>query len=319
MVNAIQLVEIPVLFSKEEVLVLHERLTHWFQQGIDVKAQFQRLIFDFAKTQDLDSSAIIYLRRLCRWAKARGIEIFGWSVAPQVADLFRQAGLDQYLTLPEVTNQIVNPEGEEEMAEHPSVRCRLKRAMDIAGSLIGLGITALLFVPVAIAIKLDSPGPVLYSQIRCGYRGKQFKIWKFRSMVTNAEQLKSQVENHSKGAFFKNEQDPRITKVGHFLRKTSIDEFPQFLNILMGEMSLVGTRPPTLDEVDQYEIHHGQRLEVKTGLTGEWQAYGRSAITDFEEVVALDLRYQKKWSIWHDLKLLVKTITVVFAKENGAC
>jgi lipopolysaccharide/colanic/teichoic acid biosynthesis glycosyltransferase len=172
---------------------------------------------------------------------------------------------------------------------------------------------------VAIAIKLDSPGPVLYSQTRCGYRGKQFKIWKFRSMVTNAEQLKSQVENHSKGAFFKNENDPRVTKVGQFLRKTSIDEFPQFLNVLTGEMSLVGTRPPTLDEVDQYEIHHGQRLEVKPGLTGEWQACGRSSINDFEDVVALDLRYQQKWSIWHDLKLLVKTITVVFSKESGAC
>ncbi|MBE9240753.1 sugar transferase [Synechocystis salina] len=319
MASAVQLIEMPALFGQAEVVALHDQLRNWLHQEINVEAQLQRVIFDFAKTQGLDSSAIIYLRRLGRWAQARGIEIMGWSVGPKVQTLFQQAGIDEYLTLPAITNQVIAPEEKLALEVHPSVQSKAKRLMDMVGAVMGLGITALLFVPLAIAIKLDSPGPVLYSQLRCGYRGKQFRIWKFRSMVVNADDLKQKVENQIEGAFFKNENDPRITKLGHFLRKTSLDEFPQFFNILLGEMSLVGTRPPTLDEVDQYEIHHGERLEVKPGLTGEWQVNGRSSISNFEEVVALDLQYQQKWSIWHDLKLLVKTITVVFSKHSGAC
>jgi len=202
---------------------------------------------------------------------------------------------------------------------HPSVNSKIKRLLDICGALVGLTVTGIITIPLAIAIQLDNPGAIFYSQIRCGYRGKKFRIWKFRSMVTNAEQLKSQVQNQAQGAFFKNENDPRITKVGKFLRKTSLDEFPQFLNVLKGEMSLVGTRPPTVDEVAQYDSHHHQRLEVKPGLTGEWHFNGRSKVLDFEEVVNLDLQYQKKWSIFYDLKLIVKTITVLFSKRSGAC
>jgi len=147
---------------------------------------------------------------------------------------------------------------------------KLKRAIDIAGAIVGLGITAILFFPIAIALKLDSPGPIFFRQTRVGLRGQRFTIWKFRSMVVNAEQLKSQVANQASGHFFKNDCDPRITQVGSLLRKTSLDEFPQFLNVLTGDMSLVGTRPPTVDEVEQYEPHHWLRLDVKPGLTGEW-------------------------------------------------
>jgi lipopolysaccharide/colanic/teichoic acid biosynthesis glycosyltransferase len=138
-------------------------------------------------------------------------------------------------------------------------------------------------------------------------------------MVSNAEQLKHQVKNEIEGAFFKNKNDPRITRVGAFLRRSSLDEFPQFWNVLKGEMSLVGTRPPTVDEVEQYQVDHWRRLDVKPGITGEWQVNGRSEILDFEDVVRLDLRYQEKWSIWHDFKLILQTVGRVLSKNSGAC
>lgn len=170
---------------------------------------------------------------------------------------------------------------------HPSVTSFLKRCFDLAIGLVGLLVTLLLFGPIAIAIHIDNPGPIFYSQIRCGYRGQPFRIWKFRSMVANADELKHLVENQAQGFIFKNENDPRITRVGRFLRRTSLDEFPQFWNVLKGDMSLVGTRPPTLDEVSQYEPHHWQRLNVRPGLTGKWQASGRSVVKDFEAIVKM--------------------------------
>lgn len=179
-------------------------------------------------------------------------------------------------------------------------------------------ITLLLLVPIAIAIQLDNPGPVFYSQIRCGYRGQPFRIWKFRSMVVNAEALKHQVENQAQGLIFKNDSDPRITRVGRFLRRTSLDEFPQFWNVLRGDMSLVGTRPPTPDEVSRYEPHHWQRLNVKPGLTGRWQASGRSLVKDFEAIVKMDVDYQTQWSLLHDVQLVLATVKAVVA-SRGAC
>lgn len=201
---------------------------------------------------------------------------------------------------------------------HPSVYSQTKRALDILGAVVGLAITAVILIPVAVAIYCDNPGPILYSQVRCGWRGQQFRIWKFRSMVTNAEQLKHTVKNQAKGHIFKNDSDPRITRVGRFLRRTSLDELPQFWNVLMGDMSLVGTRPPTVDEVKQYDNRHWQRLEVKPGITGEWQANGRSSVSNFEEIVSMDLRYMRRWSIAYDLQLIFKTIQVVLHRK-GAC
>lgn len=200
---------------------------------------------------------------------------------------------------------------------HASVTSKAKRLTDIGGALVGLAITAVAFVPIAIAIQLDNPGPIFYSQTRCGLNGRPFRIWKFRSMVTNADQLKHLVNNEAKGLIFKNRNDPRITKVGRFLRRTSLDELPQFWNVLKGEMSLVGTRPPTLDEVSKYEDHHHQRLQVKPGITGEWQANGRSEVEDFEEIVRMDLAYQQKWTVLYDFALIFKTIKSVLFK-NGA-
>ena len=201
---------------------------------------------------------------------------------------------------------------------HSSVKNKLKRLIDIAGAVVGLGITAIVAIPVAIAIQRDDPGPIFYSQMRCGVKGTPFRIWKFRSMVMNAEAQKHLVENQAKGNIFKNDNDPRITRIGAFLRRTSLDELPQFWNVLKGEMSLVGTRPPTLDEVSQYQPHHWVRLNVKPGMTGEWQVNGRSSVIDFEDIVKLDVAYQQKWSIAYDLKLILRTIEVVLNKR-GAC
>lgn len=201
---------------------------------------------------------------------------------------------------------------------HPSVNNKVKRLIDIFGSLVGLLLTAIVIIPIAIAMQLDDPGSIFYSQIRCGLNGKRFRIWKFRSMVMDADNIKHQVKNEAKGFIFKNENDPRITRVGKFLRRTSLDELPQFWNVLKGEMSLVGTRPPTLDEVELYELHHWERLKVKPGITGEWQTQGRSHVKDFEEIVRLDLAYQQNWSVGYDIKLILKTIQVV-VKKNGAC
>jgi lipopolysaccharide/colanic/teichoic acid biosynthesis glycosyltransferase len=202
-------------------------------------------------------------------------------------------------------------------SDHSSVRNSLKRCIDIIGALIGLFVTAILFIPITLAIYLDDPGPIFYSQVRCGHRGKAFRIWKFRSMVTNADALKHLVDNEVQGLIFKNKNDPRITRVGKFLRETSLDEFPQFWNVLMGDMSLVGTRPPTVDEVLHYEPHHWQRLEVKPGITGEWQVRGRSSVSDFEDIVKMDLQYQAKWSIFYDVKLIFETVLAVLHRKGA--
>lgn len=195
---------------------------------------------------------------------------------------------------------------------HISAYSNVKRFIDICGSLVGLFITALIFIPLAILIKLDSKGSILYSQTRCGLLGKPFRIWKFRSMYSDADQKKHLVENQAKGHIFKNDQDFRITRLGKILRKTSVDEFPQFWNVLMGDMSLVGTRPPTEEEVSYYDERHCLRLRVKPGITGEWQVRGRSFVNDFEKIVSLDLEYQKKWTVLYDLSLILETVKVVF-------
>lgn len=200
---------------------------------------------------------------------------------------------------------------------HRSTHSKTKRLIDVCGSIVGLVVTALLFLPIAIAIKLNSPGPIFFTQIRCGLNGKLFKIWKFRSMFIDADKKKHLVQNKAKGHIFKNEKDPRVTSIGRFLRTSSLDEFPQFWNVLMGDMSLVGTRPPTPDEVKKYNERHLKRLLVKPGLTGEWQVKGRSKIKNFDDVVSMDLDYQTKWSIFYDLFLIFKTIEVVF-KRDGA-
>ncbi|MDJ0704855.1 MAG: sugar transferase [Leptolyngbyaceae cyanobacterium MO_188.B28] len=218
------------------------------------------------------------------------------------------------------TSQVRQSILEEEVVEpvHPSVHSKAKRLLDILGAIVGLAITFIVAIPLSIVIQIDNPGPVFYSQIRCGYRGKTFRIWKFRSMVKEADKLKHLVNNEAQGLIFKNENDPRITRIGRFMRRTSLDELPQFWNVLKGDMSLVGTRPPTVSEVMQYKRRHWRRLLVKPGITGEWQANGRSYVKDFEQIVKMDLTYQEHWSIRYDIKLILKTITAVLARD-GAC
>jgi exopolysaccharide biosynthesis polyprenyl glycosylphosphotransferase len=195
----------------------------------------------------------------------------------------------------------------------------IKRCMDIVGSLVGLVITGIAFVIFAPQIKYQSPGPVFFSQVRVGKNGRPFKIYKFRSMNVNAEEQKKELleQNEMEGLMFKMEDDPRVFPVGKFMRKYSIDELPQFWNVLKGEMSLVGTRPPTMDEFSQYEAHHRARLGIKPGLTGMWQVSGRSDIKDFEEVVRLDTEYISNWNLSMDVRILLKTIQVV-CKGRGA-
>lgn len=195
----------------------------------------------------------------------------------------------------------------------------IKRLMDIAGSLVGLILAAVAFIIFAPVIKIQSPGPVLFSQERVGRNGRIFRIYKFRSMYVDAEEHKKELmgENEMDGLMFKMTDDPRIFPAGHFMRKYSIDELPQFWNILKGEMSLVGTRPPTVDEVEHYQLHHRARLGIKPGLTGMWQVSGRNDITDFEEVVALDTQYISEWSLNLDLKILLRTIQVVLSGDGS--
>ena len=196
-------------------------------------------------------------------------------------------------------------------------RLMIKRAADIAGGLAGLVLTGILTIFIAPAIKLDSSGPVFFSQTRVGRNGRRFRIYKFRSMYKDAEQRKKELEarNEVDGLMFKIEDDPRVTRVGAFLRRTSLDEFPQFWNVLKGDMSLVGTRPPTEEEFERYDEHYRRRLSMTPGLTGLWQVSGRSDITDFDEVVKLDLQYIDNWSLSLDFKILLQTVgTVLFGR-----
>ncbi len=198
-------------------------------------------------------------------------------------------------------------------------RLLIKRLFDILGGLVGLLITGILTLFIAPAIKLDSRGPVFFAQTRIGKNGRRFRIYKFRSMYQDAEARKKELEkdNEVQGLMFKMEHDPRITRVGAFLRSTSLDEFPQFLNVLKGDMSLVGTRPPTEDEFEQYNEHYRRRLSMTPGLTGMWQVSGRSNIADFDEVVRLDLEYIDNWSLTLDFKILLQTVVVVL-RHRGA-
>lgn len=208
----------------------------------------------------------------------------------------------------------------------------MKRIMDIVGGLVGCLATAVLFLFLAPAIYIQSPGPIFFTQIRVGKNGKKFKMYKFRSMNVNAEQEKKELETQNRvkdGMMFKLEYDPRIIGckkrpdgtvkkgLGNIIRDCSLDEFPQFFNVLKGDMSLVGTRPPTVDEWEKYELHHRSRLAAKPGITGMWQISGRSDITDFEEVVKLDLKYIREWDLGLDIKILFKTIAVVFKKRGS--
>lgn len=198
----------------------------------------------------------------------------------------------------------------------------IKRGMDVLGGLVGCVLTGVLFLFVAPCIYVKSPGPIFFKQERIGQNGRRFKLYKFRSMYLDAEERKKELleQNQIKdGRMFKMEKDPRIIPgIGNFIRKTSIDEFPQFFNVLKGDMSLVGTRPPTVDEWERYEASHRTRMAIRPGLTGLWQVSGRSKIVDFDQVVELDKKYITEWNLGLDFKILWKTVGVVLRGE-GSC
>ncbi|MGS2778927.1 sugar transferase [Robertmurraya sp. GLU-23] len=194
-----------------------------------------------------------------------------------------------------------------------------KRTMDIFGSLIGIILLLPVFFIVALCIKFEDPkGSVIFKQQRVGKNGNTFYMYKFRSMVSNAEELLQNLmdKNESTGAMFKMKNDPRVTKIGRFIRKTSIDELPQLWNVLVGDMSIVGPRPPLVSEVSEYNDYHKQRLLVTPGCTGLWQVSGRSSL-GFEEMVSLDLTYIRKRSIWFDLWITLKTFKVLLGSKDA--
>ncbi len=206
------------------------------------------------------------------------------------------------------------------MAVKEPVHLFVKRLMDIFVSIVGLFLTAIVSIFVIPAIKIADPGPAFFSQVRVGKNGRKFKIYKFRSMYTDAEQRKESLMQHNEmnGLMFKMENDPRIIKgIGHFIRKTSIDELPQFLNVLSGDMSVVGTRPPTESEYENYELKHCRRLALKPGITGLWQVSGRNKISDFEDIVEIDSQYINQWSLKLDAKIIFKTFLEVFSGSGA--
>jgi exopolysaccharide biosynthesis polyprenyl glycosylphosphotransferase len=250
-------------------------------------------------------------------------------MARRLLDRCLRAGC-QVMLVPSVLQDIPNPVETEVMKGLTALavmrtrlgfpQLALKRLFDTLASLVGLVFLAPLFGGIGVAIKLGSPGPVFFKQRRLGVGGRLFWIYKFRTMLVDAEDRKDelvQLNQYGDAKFFKIKDDPRITKLGRFLRKTSLDELPQLINVLRGDMSLVGPRPPVPDEVAHYSEHHLQRLSVTPGITGLWQINGRSNILDFEEVVRLDLEYISNWSIWKDLAILARTVPAVF-HSSGA-
>ncbi len=314
------MVEVPSRLSVLEAINFKQTCENLTQQS---NTPVTQITVDFHQTTFIDSSGLGALVSNLKTTQEKGIDFKLKNVTPQVMAVLNLTGLDVVFPI-EVATQtspVNNAVLEEQLpTTHPSIRSWMKRSIDILGALVGLVITAILFLPIAIAIQVDDPGPIFFGQIRCGWMGKHFKIWKFRSMCVDAEAKKAELQKHNQveGAFFKIDNDPRITKVGRFLRKTSLDELPQFWNVLKGEMSLVGTRPPTPNEVESYEVPEWQRLDVKPGMTGEWQVNGRSSVRKFEDVIRLDLQYQKNWNLFYDLKLIFKTITILFDKNSGA-
>lgn len=305
---------LPLNYGVTSLVVWDEDMTGAEVEGVPVVASKETFI-EMAKTMALDevfinlpSESISTLKGMIRDIETMGavchycLDIADWNS--------KDSTLQQFGNYTVISYAINNLDAR---------RMIIKRFTDIIGAIIGLLITMVATPFVALAIKLDSPGPVFFAQTRIGKNGRRFKCYKFRSMYVDAELRKKELmeNNEMSGLMFKMEDDPRVTRVGKFIRKTSIDELPQFYNILIGDMSMVGTRPPTEDEFDKYSLYYRRRLCMTPGLTGLWQVSGRSSITDFDEVVKLDLEYIDNWSLTLDLKILLQTIGAVFA-GNGA-
>jgi exopolysaccharide biosynthesis polyprenyl glycosylphosphotransferase len=247
-----------------------------------------------------------YIIRAC---ELEGVEV--WLVADFFATQISRTSFDELLDRPLLIFR-TTPE--------TSWQSVVKHIMDLVGAFVLLILFSPLFLLIAMAIKIASPGPVFFRQQRSGQNGAPFTLYKFRTMITNAEQFKHELEamNEMSGPVFKVTNDPRITRLGKILRRYSLDELPQLFNVLRGEMSLVGPRPLPVDEVRRFnDLAHRRRLSVKPGLTCLWQISGRNQIKDFKDWVRLDLEYIDNWSLWLDLKILLRTIPAVFAATGA--
>lgn len=288
-----------------------------------------------------DADASSYAQRA--WVDEVFVSIPDNCPFPQkLIDDFVEMGVTVHLNLPRVSTvpgkrQIVEKVGNStvlttSMNYSTTGQSFTKRTMDIVGGLVGTLICALLFLFLAPAIYISSPGPVIFKQERIGKNGKHFYMYKFRSMYLDAEERKQELLKQNKmgsDLMFKLDFDPRIignrilpdgtrkTGLGQFLRSSSLDEFPQFFNVLKGDMSLVGTRPPLVSEFEAYQRHHRARMAVKPGITGLWQVSGRSEITDFEEVIKLDTKYINEWSIGLDIKIILQTVIAVIRRRGS--
>ena len=263
-------------------------------------------------------------------------------LADELVQSFSETGIITHLYLARLENVIGEKQLVEKIGNYTVLTTSMnymspaqafaKRTLDIIGGLFGCIFTAIIFIFLAPPIYIKSPGPIFFSQIRVGKNGRKFKLYKFRSMYLDAEERKQELMEQNRikdGKMFKLDFDPRVigneilpngkrkTGIGEFIRKTSLDEFPQFWNVLKGDLSLVGTRPPLIDEVKEYAPNHHARLAIKPGLTGMWQVSGRSEITDFDEVVKLDTQYINEWSVGLDLRILLKTVKVVLKREGS--
>ena len=315
------------MFALQGVAVINENRTGKEIAGVPVVAGYRDVV-DYACREWMDS-VIIYVQP-------------DMPYPTELADDFQKMGIVVHRVIAKKDEDLECRQQVERVGNYTVITTSmnyassemlfLKRCLDILGGLVGCvltGIICLIFGPM---IYKQSPGPILFTQTRVGQNGKLFKIYKLRTMYLDAEERKKELMEQNRvkdGLMFKLDFDPRIignkvlpdgstkTGLGSFLRRYSIDEFPQFINVLMGDMSLVGTRPPTVDEWEQYELHHRARLAIKPGLTGMWQVSGRSNITDFEQVVKLDTKYISEWSLGLDLKILVMTVLVVFGKRGA--
>ena len=266
----------------------------------------------------------------------------GREIPQKVFDAFAEMGITIHVKIADVNEMQGKNQTVERMGNYTVVttcinmasagQLILKRIMDICGGLVGCILTGIIFLFVAPAIYIKSPGPIFFSQYRVGKNGRKFKIYKFRSMYMDAEERKAELMKDNKlgdEKMFKLDFDPRVignkilsdgthkTGIGEFIRRTSIDEFPQFFNVLKGDMSIIGTRPPLVSETNFYELHHRARLAIKPGITGMWQVSGRSDITDFEEVVRLDTQYIAEWSFMLDIKILFRTVLIVLGQKGS--
>ena len=308
--------------ASNEIARMRHELARQAEEGIEIVGEFDfteaplqqliELLHEHSASGVIVNAKQAYFERVESVIKVCELEgVDAWLVADFFGAQIAHASLDELFGHPLLVFRT---------APETSWQSLVKMLMDFFGALVLLILLSPLFLVIAAAIKFVSPGPVFFKQQRSGLNGAPFTLYKFRTMVTNAEQFKHELEamNEMRGPVFKVTNDPRVTRIGGWLRRYSLDELPQLFNVLRGEMSLVGPRPLPVDEVKRFnDLAHRRRLSVKPGITCLWQISGRNQIADFKEWVRLDLEYIDNWSLWLDLKILLRTIPAVFAATGA--